>query len=94
MIPRVQLLRRGEGDFRDAFPSDLFEQAVILSGTVETTVRLSVGGQLHLPYGVLIEWDAGQSFVSNKDNVSGGSDSEFVGRLTLRLSTRRDSFIQ
>lgn len=93
LTPRVDLLRRGEGDFRDPFPADFDTLPRVLIGTVETTVRLSVGGRWQPADGLLVQWDAGESFVRNVDHAEGATDSRFVGRATVRLFGRRSGFV-
>ncbi len=94
LTPRVDLLRRGEGDLREPFPPDFSTLPRVLVGTVETTVRVSVGGRWHPRDGLLVEFDAGESFVWNVDHVDGATDTDFVGRLTVRYRPfRRSGFV-
>lgn len=97
VTPRVELMRRGEGDLRDPLPPDpdaLRREDVFLSGTTETTLRLSVAGRAHPRPWMMLEWDAGPSFVWNAGHVQGAEDALFAGRLTLRLVTRRSGLLE
>lgn len=84
IAPRVELLRRGEGDFRQPWPTSFDGVETVLSGTVERTVRLALGGRYVGPAGLVIDWDVGQNFVTNETHQSGVSGSQFVARLVVQ----------
>lgn len=83
--PRVGVMWRGEDDIRLPWPSNAFTgHDLLLVGTVETTVRPSLGGRWRLPYGEAA-WDVGLNFVRNEGNAPRGWRAKPVGRLTLEV---------
>lgn len=92
--PRLAVLRRGEGDFRQPFPADFDTLPRVLTGVVETTVRFAVAGRLHLAPGVTLDWDAGPNFVWNRGHVQGRSITQIVGRLGVRAALGRAGVLE
>lgn len=93
LSPRLDLQRRGEGDFRQPRPppDELADHPGILSGTVETTMRPALGGRW-TPAGrlrIVAEWDAGVSMISDYANVEGDDRTEFTGSFAIRLFAPR-----
>ena len=87
--PVVQVLRRGEGDFRDPWPDGVTQDGpTLFIGEVETTARLALAGQWVPSTWVWLEWDIGQNFVQDAGNVPGANKSEFVGRVFLSARAR------
>ncbi len=87
--PAVQLLRRGEGDFRDPWPEGVTESGpTLFIGQVETTARLALAGQWVPRMWLWVNWDIGQNFVWNAGHVRGENVSEFVGRFFVALRAR------
>ena len=86
--PRLDLMWKGEDDITDAFPADAFtEHDFLLVGTIEKTIRPSLGGRLHLPYGEL-RWDLGLNFVKNDENEPRDWRVIGVGRIEAELRQR------
>ena len=101
--PRLDVQRRGEGDFRQPRPpiADLPGQPRILSGVVETTLRPALGGRWASDgpsasggrrWQVVAEWDLGVSVITDYDHVEGADRTELTGSLGLRLYTPRWAF--
>ena len=89
LSPVAQLLRRGEGDFRDPWPDGVTEDGpTLFIGQVETTARLAVAGQWVPTMWFWLNWDVGQNFVQDAGHVPGENKSEFVGRVFLSLRAR------
>ena len=86
LTPTVQVLRRGEGDFRDQWPAGVTNDGpVLFIGERETTLRLALRGQW-IPRRLLwIDWDVGENFVWSAGHVPGQRANEFVGRLRVSL---------
>lgn len=91
---RIDVQRRGEGDFGSLRPPDLSDQPTILSGVVETTVRPAIAGRFapELKWPLFVEWDLGLSIVSDYAHVEGDDRTEFTGSLGVRLRTPRNVF--
>jgi hypothetical protein len=87
--PRLALLRRGEGDFRQPFPANFDSLPRVLTGVVETTLRVAVAGGWRLGPVLSVDWDAGPNFVANRGHVRDRSLTQFEGRLTLRAALGR-----
>jgi hypothetical protein len=67
--PRLDLMWKGEDDIRKPWPDDAFTgHEKLLVGTVENTIRPSVGGRYHMRYGEMV-WDLGLNIVKNEGNV-------------------------
>lgn len=85
--PAVTAQRQGERRLSDVIPatgasaSDLPE---LLSGTVEKTLRLSVGASGRARF-VDLSADAGVSFVNDADHVEGRNRTRFEGKLQATL---------
>jgi hypothetical protein len=92
--PRLAVLRRGEGDFRQPFPANFDSLPRVLTGIVETTVRFAVAGGLHLGPGLSLEWDAGTNLVVNRGHVRDRSLTQFVGRLGVRVALGRAGSVE
>lgn len=95
LSPRIDLQRKGEGDFRQPRPpGDLSDQPRLLSGTVETTIRPALGGQWRRPgpIDIAAEWDLGLSLITDYAHSTGDDRTEFTGSLAVRLYTPRWAF--
>lgn len=92
--PAVTVLRRGQANIRQMWPDDAFTTYdPLLVGTVETTVRPALGGQIRFPYGE-VTWDAGLNFVKNVDNMDGDWEVEGVASSRITLRKRFSSIIR
>ncbi len=101
LSPRLDLQRKGEGDFRELRPpgDELDDQPRILSGIVETTFRPALGGRWTSDglgeksgaraFRVVAEWDLGLSIISDYANVDGDDRTEFTGSFAVRLFSPR-----
>ena len=93
LSPRLDVQRRGEGDFRQPRPppGELTNHPGILSGIVETTVRPALGGRWSPPgrLRIVAEWDAGVSLISDYANVEGDDRTAFTGSFAVRLFAPR-----
>jgi hypothetical protein len=91
--PRLDLQRKGEGDFRGLRPpaEDLPDQPRLLSGVVETTVRPALAGRWRRegPIDVAAEWDIGISRIDNYAHGEGDDRTVFTGSVAVRLYTPR-----
>lgn len=92
--PRLDLLWKGEGDFREQMPSqdELPSFPRILVGVTETTVRPGIAGRWRPPIGpswLDLEWDIGLNFIGSAAHVAGESRTEFVGNLRVVWETPR-----
>lgn len=78
--PEFTLVRQGEGDFRQPFPTrDQYDATpTLFAGTVERTWRGAVHGALSLPFGLWIRWNAGLHRVTNSGHVPGATETDFV----------------
>jgi len=96
LSPRIDLQRKGEGDFRQLRPppEDLPDQPRILSGIVETTIRPALGGQWRRPgtIDIAAEWDVGVSLITDYAHLAGDDRTEFTGSAAVRLYTPRWAF--
>lgn len=96
LSPRLDVQRRGEGDFRQLrpLPEDLPDQPRILSGIVETTIRPALGGQWRRPgtIDVAAEWDLGVSMITDYAHSAGDNRTELTGSVAVRLYTPRWAF--
>ena len=85
--PTIAAQRQGERRITDAFPptaADADGLPEIHSGTVEKTLRLSVGATGRASFFDLGA-DAGVSFVNDADNVQGRNRTRFEGKLQATL---------
>lgn len=91
--PRLDVQRKGEGDFRRLRPpaEELPDQPRLLSGVVETTVRPALTGRWRRegPIDVAAEWDFGISRIDNYAHSAGDDRTVFTGSLAVRLYTPR-----
>lgn len=91
--PRIDIQRKGEGDFRMLRPpaEDLPEQPRLLSGVVETTIRPALTGRWRRngPIGVAAEWDLGISRIGNYAHAAGDDRTAFTGSVAVRLYSPR-----
>ncbi|MDH3291743.1 MAG: capsule assembly Wzi family protein [Gemmatimonadota bacterium] len=86
LTPTVQVLRRGEGDFRDPWPAGVTNDGpVLFIGERETTLRLALRGQWIPRRLFWIDWDVGENLVWSAGHVPGQRANEFVGRLRVSL---------
>jgi hypothetical protein len=91
--PGVTVMRRGTANLRQAWPEDAFTTYdPLLVGTVETTIRPALGGQIRFPYGE-VTWDAGINFVKNVDNMDGNWETKGVANTRIMLRKRFSSII-
>lgn len=82
--PNLQLQRRGEGDIRDPWPVGQAEDLpTLLTGEVETTLRLAVKGQWVPSRWLWLDWDLGENIVQSANHVPGDDRTEFVGRIVV-----------
>ena len=77
LVPKLAVLRRGQGDLRQPWPASFDGVETVLSGNVVTTVRPSLGGRAAVGQVLRVEWYGGINF--------GRYVSRFVGRLQGRL---------
>lgn len=84
--PEITLLRQGEGDFRLPFPdpSEFSTTPVLHDGVVERTVRLALGGHVFREHNIQLSWNAGLHSTDNYRHVTGETNTDFVGTVTLR----------
>lgn len=88
VVPALQLLRRGEGDFRDPLPADRSKSGpVLFIGETETTLRVSGGGHWLLGDTGWLEWDIGLNFVWDRHHVTGRRSTELTGRARFTVET-------
>ena len=83
--PEATLLRQGQGDFRQPYPpvSAYGTTPTIFAGVVQRTVRLAIGGTWERgAWG--LSGNGGVHFIHNAANVSGVSDTKWVGGITVR----------
>ncbi len=81
LSPELVFLEQGEGDMRLVNQPLPDYGPTIFGGVIERTLRLGLTGRAQLLQRVDLDFDAGLHFVSNKDHVSGVSDTRFVGRV-------------
>ncbi len=88
LVPRLDIMWKGEDDLRQPFPDDAFTgRDLLLVGTIEHTVRTSLGGRWHTPRGQ-VRWDAGLNFVKNDGNVEGDWRVIGVARIHAEIRLR------
>jgi len=88
LTPRLQLQRKGEGDFRmPAIAASAFQasQSQFL-GVREHNTRLALAGRYQPVRQVFLEWDAGVNWVNNADHAVGRTLREFSGVARLGLT--------
>ncbi len=86
--PRLDLMWKGEDDITDPWPEDAFTgHDLLLVGTVEKTVRPSLGGRWHSSWSEL-RWDLGVNLVKNEGNVPRDWRLKGVGRIELEFRRR------
>ena len=81
LSPELVFLEQGEGDMRLVNQPLPDYGPTIFGGVIERTLRLGLTGRAQLLRRVDLDFDAAFHFVSNKDHVSGVSDTRFVGRV-------------
>lgn len=88
LTPRIQLQRKGEGDFRmPSTPAIDFQKSHSqFLGQRENSRRLALAGRYQPVRQVFFEWDAGVNFVSNANHEAGRSLREFSGVARLGLT--------
>ena len=93
LTPRLQLQRKGEGDFRmPSIPASEFQASRSqFLGTAEKSTRFSLAGRYQPTRLAFFEWDAGMNFVRNANHEPGRTLREFSGvaRLGLTWSSPR-----
>ncbi len=83
--PRLDLMWKGEDDITDPWPADAFTgHDPLLVGTIEKTIRPSIGGRWHNSWAEL-RWDLGANLVKNEGNVARDWGLKGVGRIELEL---------
>ncbi len=86
--PRLDLMWKGEADLTDDWPDDAFtDYDRLLVGTVETTVRPSLGGRWGSRY-LDARWDLGLNLVKDKGHESRDWEAEFVGSAWVEARVR------
>ena len=85
LLGRLEIQRRGEGGLGTPFPDSVQNVETILSGEVERTVRVALGGRATFGRWGVLEWEGGQNFVRNVGHVAGATDEQFVGWIGLRI---------
>ncbi len=96
VTPVAEILRQGEGDFRDSIPpmNEYLASDWIFLGVKETTYRLGLRGRYQPNRFFWVSWDLGRNFVRNARHVEGEDISEFVALgeigFKLDLPLRRD----
>jgi hypothetical protein len=94
LAPELTLLRQGEGDFRQPYPSAAaFDSTpTFLAGTVERTFRAALAARFDgAALGVAL--DAGVHVVRNADHVPGARDTRFVGRVEITWKFKMESLL-
>ena len=94
LTPRAELLRQGEGNFRDLFPPGGYaDQPSLHLGVVERTVRLALAGRYQPVPHLWLSWDLGSNVIANRAHVAGVSESTFeaVGAIGVRLAFPRSA---
>jgi hypothetical protein len=87
--PVVQMLRRGEGDFRDPWPDNVTSSGpTLFIGELETTWRFALRGLWRPGRRAWMEWDLGENLISNVGHELGQSGSKFAARVRLSITTR------
>ncbi len=97
--PKLDLLRKGEGDFRELRP-DAETGFIppgfprILIGEVETTIRPALAGRWRTGgrFALDVEWDVGVNLIRDYNHVPGDDRTELVATIGARLSTPRWEF--
>lgn len=88
LVPRLDLMWKGEDDITDDWPDEAFTgRDLLLVGTIERTVRASLGGRYHVRGGEL-RWDLGLNLVKNRGHSERGWRAIGVGRVELDLRAR------
>jgi hypothetical protein len=84
--PELTLVRQGEGDFRQPFPTvdEYASTPVLFAGVTERTWRAALHASVSLPFGLSARGNAGVHRIVNAGHVQGATDSEFVASLDLR----------
>ncbi len=86
LIPRLDLMWKGEDDIRQPFPEDAFvDRDRLLIGVIERTIRTSLGGRWHTPRGA-VRWDVGLNFVDNDGNIA--RDVRVIGVASVEAQIR------
>lgn len=85
--PRLDLMWKGEDDLTDPWPDDAFTRDRLFIGTIETTIRPSLGGRYHFPLGE-VRWDLGLNLVKNDEHVE-GRDWRAIGVGSVEVDLRR-----
>ena len=90
VVPELMLLRQGEGDFREPFPTlPAGDWPFIFEGVVENTLRIGLRAQATALGHFDIGGHAGVHFVSNAGHVPDSTSAVFVAgvRATIRWGT-------
>jgi hypothetical protein len=89
--PEVTLLRQGEGDFRQPYPTvaQFDSTPTLFAGVVERTVRLALGG--HVAHGRwVLSGDGGVHLINNAGHVNGVSKTRWVGTVSVMWRTKKE----
>ncbi len=84
LAPEATVLRQGEGDFRKPYPpvAAYGTTPTLFAGVVERTARLALGATWQQGHWGL-SGNGGVHFIHNAGHVSGASDTQWVGGITL-----------
>lgn len=92
VTPRLDYQVKGEGDFRQPFPSEgLADFPRILVGEPEKTWRPSLAGRWRSDTAVPVEveWDVGLNIITSYRNQDGDDRTEFVGGVRVLVGSPR-----
>jgi hypothetical protein len=91
IAPEITLLRQGEGDFRQPYPTvaQFDSTPALFAGVVERTLRLAVAGDVAHGRWVL-SGDGGVHLISNAQHVAGANETRWVGRVQLLWRTKKE----
>ncbi len=92
VTPKLQVLRQGEGDFRQPIPdqADYLASPNLFLGTKETTVRAAVAGRIQPSRRGWLAWDLGVDRITDAGHVPGRDRTAFEG--TVEAGVRFDPF--
>ena len=79
LTPLAQLLRQGEGDFRDSVPprDEFLASPALFLGVKQTTYRMGLRGRYQPNRYIWVAWELGENFIRNRNHVRGDNVSEF-----------------
>ena len=82
IMPRLDVLFQGEGDFHQPFPAHDGPPA-LFSGVVERTIRPSVSFQVVLSQLIDMEATGGVNLTNNTNHINGASGAHFSGGVSI-----------